>query len=368
MPKYRYGSGSVYRKRGWCYIAYYLRGARVIEAAHTKDEAEARRQLRARLGQIAEGRYFGPAAERVRVADLLDALLIDYQVNHKPSRRTLAVLVRKHLRPFFGNRAAHAVTTADVEVYQLRRQEAGARNATINRELAALKRAYALGRRAESIFKQPYIARLREDNARQGFFERWEYDAVLARLPDALRAPLTFAYYTGWRVHSEILPLTWDHVDLDDGTVRLYQGETKNQDGRVLALPQVLRAVLEQQWTEHLADYPGCPWVFHRDGRRIKDFRKAWRRACQAAGRGGKIPHDFRRTAVRNFVRAGVPERVAMMITGHKTRTVFERYNIVSPGDLQEAARRIDRAEAAADETSLRERGSDYAFFQGTRS
>jgi hypothetical protein len=58
---------------------------------------------------------------------------------------------------------------------------------------------------------------------------------------------------------------------------------------------------------------------------------------------GQNIPHDFRRPAVRNLVRAAVPERVAMLLTGHKTRAVFERYNIVSPGDLREAARRLDR-------------------------
>ncbi len=84
------------------------------------------------------------------------------------------------------------------------------------------------------------------------------------------------------------------------------------------------------------------PWIFHRKGRQIGDFRKAWTTACEKAGVPGRIPHDFRRTAVRNLVRAGVPERVAMQMTGHKTRSVFERYNIVSEGDLDAAAKRLD--------------------------
>ena len=103
----------------------------------------------------------------------------------------------------------------------------------------------------------------------------------------------------------------------------------------------------EQQWQEHIDHHPDCPFVFHDKGREMKSFYKAWRAACQAAGLSGKLGHDFRRTAVRNLVRAGVPERVAMMITGHKTRDVFERYNIVSAGDLEEAAKRVDERIAA---------------------
>jgi len=84
------------------------------------------------------------------------------------------------------------------------------------------------------------------------------------------------------------------------------------------------------------------PWVFTYDGERFKSFKRAWITARKATGLPGRLAHDFRRTAVRNLVRAGIPERVAMQMTGHKTRSVFERYNIVSPGDLFEAAKRLD--------------------------
>jgi hypothetical protein len=146
----------------------------------------------------------------------------------------------------------------------------------------------------------------------------------------------------GWRVQSEILPLTWDRIDLEAGTVRLYRGTTKNKDGRIIDLPLVLRGVLEQQRQEHLVHYPACPYVFPKDWECLFTFYKAWRRACKDAGLSGKLSHDFRRTAVRNLVRAGVPERGAMMVTGHKIRDVFDRYNIVSDGDLEETARRVD--------------------------
>ncbi len=179
---------------------------------------------------------------------------------------------------------------------------------------------------------------------RKGFFERMECDAVLAKLPEYLRAPMTFAYQVGWRVMSEVLPLKWEQMDLEVGTVRLEVGTTKTKKGRLVYLPTLLRSVLEDQWRNHLDCYPDCPYVFHRRGNQIRSPYVAWRRACKQAGLAGKIPHDFRRTAVRNMVRAGIPERVAMEIAGHKTRSIFDRYHIVSEGDLKEAAERLDSA------------------------
>src|SRR5262249_14349738 len=120
-------------------------------------------------------------------------------------------------------------------------RQRGASNAAINRELAALKRGFNLAIRAEKITRRPYIPRLEENNVRQGFFEPWEFAAILPRLPEYLRPPMTFAYSTGWR-RGEILSLTWDRVELEEGAVRLYRGTTKNKDGRLIYLTQELRA------------------------------------------------------------------------------------------------------------------------------
>jgi integrase len=186
---------------------------------------------------------------------------------------------------------------------------------------------------------------LHENNIRKGFFEREQFEAVRRHLPEYARPIVTFAYYTGWRIASEVLPLEWRQVDFDAGAVRLDPGTTKNEEGRVFVFGLIdeLRRVLEEQRdsAKALAQKHGCivRYIFHRSGRKVKSIRKCWQNACVAAGCPARLLHDFRRTAVRNLVRAGVPERVAMQMTGHKTRSVFERYNIVSEGDLLTAAR-----------------------------
>jgi integrase len=135
--------------------------------------------------------------------------------------------------------------------------------------------------------------------------------------------------------------LTWSQVDLNQGVARLEAGETKNAEGRTVYLDAELRQIFEQQYEDRKKQKKLVPYIFPNkegDGK-IGDFRGAWKAACKKAGIGKRIFHDFRRTAVRNMIRAGIPERVAMMISGHKTRSVFDRYNIVSDSDLQMAAK-----------------------------
>ena len=177
-------------------------------------------------------------------------------------------------------------------------------------------------------------------------FEREEFEDVRSHLPDAIKSVVTFAYFTGWRVPSEVLPIGWAQVNRERKIIRLEPGTTKNDEGRLFpygVLPE-LEEVIDTQWQEHLRlEEKGvlCPYVFHRNGKPIRSFRKAWKTACTTAGVPGRIRHDFRRTAVRNLVRRGVPDLVAMKLTGHKTRSVFDRYNIVNESDLEEAVSKL---------------------------
>ena len=166
---------------------------------------------------------------------------------------------------------------------------------------------------------------------------------------------VTFAYCTGWRVNSEVLTLQWPQVDRKAGTVQLEPGTTKNGRGRLIKFHDLeeLRGAVEDQWAIHeelRRDGIICPWVFphtapaSKRGQRIKTYRRSWLSACKKAGIAGRIPHDFRRTAVRNLERAGVPRTVAMQISGHLTESVYRRYDIVSDADLTAAARQLNAA------------------------
>jgi integrase len=127
--------------------------------------------------------------------------------------------------------------------------------------------------------------------------------------------------------------------------VRLEPGSPKNRGCRTICLTPELLNLLEQQRALTIAlerqQRKIIPWVFHRQGASIKNFRKAWRHACEGAGQPGQLFHDLRCTAVRNMVRAGIPERIAMQISGHKTRSIFDRYHLSSQGDLPDAAHRL---------------------------
>ena len=342
-------------------IKYYRDGRAIVESSRSDDKTEAKKLLRQRETAIDYGLPLGSKVGRMRFSEAATDALNDYRVNRRRSIDELERRIRLHLDPVFGGRRMAAISTPEIRAFTAARQAAGASNGEINRELTALKRMFSLAVQGGKLLHKPYIPMLKENNVRTGFFERAAFEDVRARLPEPLQGFVTFPYITGWRIASEVSTLQWRQVDMTErlspdqdipGTVRLDAGTTKNDEGRVFPFTSELRDVVlaQRAVTDRLERELGriCPWVFHRKGKPIKSFIKAWRIACRAAGQPGKIPHDFRRTAVRNLVRSGVPERVAMKLTGHKTRSVFERYNIVSDGDLGEAARRLDRVAAGS--------------------
>ena len=347
-------SGSIYRRKyrdpdsgelrevsTWT-IRYYRDGQRIEESVESTKKGDAKRLLDLRQGDIVRGAHVTPNVGRLRFDEAVENVVADYRINERKTTAHVERRIKLHLRPYFGNRKMSSISDDDVLAYKDQRKAAGASNAEINRELAILKRGFKLSR----LPSRPEISMLVERNIRKGFFERDAFEDVRAHLPDAIKSVVTFSYYTGWRIPSEVLPLQWSQVDQHRRIIRLEPDTTKNRDGRTFPygmLPE-LEEVIEGQWQDHRRlEEKGvlCPYIFHRNGKPIAGFRKAWKTACTLAGIPGRIPHDFRRTAVRNLIRAGVPDAVAMKLTGHKTRSVFDRYNIVSESDLTEAVSKL---------------------------
>ncbi len=342
----------------------------------------AERLLQKRVGARENNLPVIARAEQLTFNDAAQAVINDFIANKKRSLKVVQRRVIKHLRPVFGGRRLIGITTTDVIAYIAKRQAdtivtrkahrvtlndcttqevpaatKSVSNAEINRELQVLKRIFSLAIESGQIATKPKITMLKEAPARAGFFEPAQLTSVLAHLPAEIQPVIRFAAITGWRIAAEILPLEWRQVDFDASEIRLNAGTTKNGDGRVFPMTADLRTILETQHVEHERLKKAghlIPYVFvrmvakGRGGQKLPrpiiSFNKAWKTACVAAGCPGRIPHDLRRSAVRGFVRAGLSEHVAMKLSGHKTRSVFDRYDIVSEGDLHDAARRLDRS------------------------
>jgi integrase len=351
----RRGFGHLYRRgRTWWIKWSDANGRRHFRSSGSRDRGVAAAMLRDHVAQRDRGMPVLPDPRRVSVDMLLDGLLAEYRTN---GRRSVgrAELSCAHLLRYFGGRSAAGVTGADITRYADLRLKEKAAPATVNRELAALRRAYRLAVRQGLLLLAPPITTLREDNVRTGFLDPDQVEAVCARLKrrDAEADIVRFCYQTGWRSRSEVFTLTWAQVDWAGGFVRLEPGTTKNREGRAFPITPALRAVLERRldFTRRCERMQGriIPWVFHRKGQPIRSMKGSWNRACEKAGVPGRLLHDLRRSAVRNLERAGVSRSVAMKMTGHKTESVYRRYAIVSESDLREAGAKLAAPRPAGD-------------------
>jgi integrase len=329
-------------------------------------------------------------SRRIRYEALREAFYADYVANDRRSLRRdkdkqprMDKIVR--LDDFFEGYRISEIDAATIRKFIVDQQGRGLSNGSINRSITALRRMFYLAKEDDKIRDIPHFPMVKEATPRKGFFERDEYENLLKNLPSYLRLPFAIGYFSGMR-EGEILGLKWEQkdpktglrwkqVDFLDGVIRLAADETKGDEAREIPIIPQLRILLMEEYAKR---QPSCPYVCYRLDRkghalRVKGFRKAWYSSCVAAKLGtmqpktdvtgeqlyakprgkhskpkvkmvyrGKIFHDLRRTGVRNLVRAGVPEKVAMAISGHKTRSVFERYNIGSGKDVAQAGRQLE--------------------------
>ena len=218
----------VRRQQQVWWLRYYRNGRRIEESSGSTKKSDAERMLRIREGDVARGVPIAPSVGRIRFDEAAAQVVLDYRVNGKKTADQVERRIRLHLEPFFGGRRLVSISSDDARAYIGHRQEEGAANATINRELAVVKRSFRLVEQSGKILHRPHIPMLREDNVRRGFFGADQFEAVRAALPPELRGMVTFAYFSAWRIASEILPLKWARVDRKARTIRLEPGTTKN--------------------------------------------------------------------------------------------------------------------------------------------
>lgn len=229
--------------------------------------------------------------------------------------------------------------TDEAKKYITARRAEGAEDTTINRELAIIRRGFTLRKQKQSDLVVPHIPKLEEDNVRQGFLEPEQYEKVLESLPQRLKALFVFAYHAGTR-KGELRKIQWSQVDFDAHLIHLAARQTKGKAPRSLPIYGEMEWWLRKQWDGRA---PDCPWVFHYRGMLVGAQLRGWREACERAGVPGLLFHDLHRSAIRNMKRAGVQDKIAMQISGHKTRTVFDRYNIVDQDDLGGAGEKLEQ-------------------------
>lgn len=231
------GAGRVFRPKWngrtskvW-WMDYSTRGQRFRESSGTKSKREAQRILRERLGGRETGKLVG-SPDRVTLGDLRELVRRDYELTGLRSWKHAMGPNWAHVVRLIGeHEPARAINVPRCDAYVEMRLAEGAARATVNRELAALRRGFRLAVQKGLIATRPEFEIPEEHNARQGFFEREDFEAVHAELPDYVQPLVEFAYLTGWR-RQEVLTLTWANVDRDAEVIRLEVGTTKNRAGR----------------------------------------------------------------------------------------------------------------------------------------
>ncbi len=333
------GSGSLTLRGNIWWITYQASGgAPIRESAKTTDRDKAENLLKQRIGEIAAGKDVTP--DKATIADLCALVMADYRVRKLRDANIVKWRYEAHIKPAIGNLPAARFGASQVRAYVASRRASGASDPTINRELSIVRRGFKLGFQEDLpiVRRVPFILKLDEDNARQGFITPDQYQALLAELPERLRALFVVAYHVGTR-KGELRKIRWSQVDFEQKCIRLQAAQTKGKKARELPFYGDM-----EEWLKHQLERcpENCPWVFfHRRGP-VGAHLDGWREACTAAGVPSLLFHDLRRTAGRNMRLAGVDQSVRMKISGHKTTSMEARYNILDDADLKDAADKMN--------------------------
>lgn len=278
-----------------------------------------------------EGKYFDSQVTKDWAFN--DAIndYLSYSRLHKKSWRSDALKSRPLLL-FFGKKNISYITSSEIERYK-RLRLLSVVESTVNRELALLKTIFARLNRDGRYNKNPAkpVKLLSEQHLkRDRIINHDEWLRLVGASPDLLKHLLIVAYYTAMR-KGEILGLTWNQVDLNHCVITLSASVTKTKKPRVIPLTVEVHSILQDR--KGLAN---GPWVFHRNGRRLINMDKLWKRACRQANIDDLRFHDLRHSAITRLIKAGIPEQAIMALSGHSTRSVFDRYVNLKTDDIRQ--------------------------------
>lgn len=372
----RKGDGSLFQANGYWYYTYgYTVDGRQrkkkkclgpvekfrSEAAAWKEAIRVRDEF---ITDLRNGNAVSSDVENVTCAELLTEYVAHLQAQKKPAAYVIERCVEANIRPFFGPLKVAKLETRHFQQYRQSRTKTVS-NTTVDHDLAYLKSAllFEFKKTPSRVARVPHIPKSGEDHVRTGFLDFDGYEKVLACLPESLRCLFVLAYHIGNR-RGALLDLEWNRVDFENGVIRFLRLQNRKPVPVAAPIYGDMEEWLERQKAFRDRQFPGSRHVFiwypndceidpdlkrGRGGRRnppgspIKSFYQSWNAAVEAAGFPDLLFHDLRRSAVRNMVeKVGMSEKRAMEISGHKTRSCFERYHIVSLADVQESGRKMD--------------------------
>lgn len=356
-PKYKDSSTGEIRQTSVLWMSYVCKGCakhphggRHRESSGKEKVPEALLELNRRRGAIADDRPL-PRASEVMMPELLQGVIDDYIAKGNKSLPDVKDMLRNDILPHFQAYRAIDVCVNDsiLRSFVSKLKQEKKAPATINRRLAFLRRAFRLAhQRLHGMRPTIEMQEGEKHNARKVFFTESEFNSLRLHLPDDVRRPIEVAWILGWRVPSEILTRERRHVLSD--RITLEAGETKNGEGRFYPLNSRLREILEEQEraTIEVEKRLGIriALLFHHEGEPLAQrnnrgtvkttryFRDTWDAGCKAAGLAGRITHDFRRSAARRLRQEGYDTRIGMKILGHKTESIYRRYDIITEDEI----------------------------------
>jgi integrase len=326
---------SVPKSANWC-AQFYVDGRKFRKSTGTAVKAEAEAILRGWMGDSEKGLKAAPQTQGLTYETLRDDLLAYYAEQEHKSLRTRAdgtpyLYPQTALDNFFVGKKANAITRESASAFIVARRRANISNDAINNSLRLLRRMFNLARDNGKLTSVPRFSLL-PSKKRSGFLPAESFQKLFDAMPSHLQPMLLLLYTVGVRV-GEAEKIEWSAVDLDGARITLLEGETKNDQSRVLPLvPELVKLLTAMPSRE------GCVFPTKRS------MQQAFSKACAVAGIEGLLVHDLRRSAVRELRKAGIAEGVAMKISGHNDRSVFERYNIVSHDDVMDAGKQLAAA------------------------